>query len=90
MKLRIVGTANRRISNPPEAEMMKGGIAALSHFRKIIMIAYLTSTFIIPCLQSAGGGFDTYSPPEEDSLFAFSKFLFRLNWPLFRPEATLI
>jgi len=25
----IVGTANRRISNPPEAEMMKSGIAAL-------------------------------------------------------------
>jgi len=24
---------------------------------------------MIPCLQSAGGGFDTYSPPEEDSLF---------------------
>jgi hypothetical protein len=34
--------------------------------------------------------FDTYSPPLEDSLFAFSEFLFQLNWPLFRPEAALI
>jgi hypothetical protein len=25
--LHIVGTANRRISNPPEAEMMKCGVA---------------------------------------------------------------
>jgi hypothetical protein len=29
MKLYIVGTANRRISNPPEAEMLKCGIASL-------------------------------------------------------------
>jgi hypothetical protein len=29
--------------------MMKGGIAALSLFSKIIMIEYLTSEFIIPC-----------------------------------------
>jgi hypothetical protein len=35
MKLHIIGTANRRISNPPEAEMMKCGIASLSHFDKI-------------------------------------------------------
>jgi hypothetical protein len=47
MKPHIVGTANRRISNPPEAEMMKGGIAALSLFLKIIMIEYLTSIFVI-------------------------------------------
>jgi hypothetical protein len=33
--------------------------------------------------------FDAYSPPEEDSLFAFSEFLFRFDWPLFRPEAAL-
>jgi hypothetical protein len=33
MKLQIYGTANRRISNPPEAEMMKCGIAALSLFK---------------------------------------------------------
>jgi hypothetical protein len=30
MILHLVGTANRRISNPPEAEMMKCGIAALN------------------------------------------------------------
>jgi len=29
--------------------------------------------------------FDAYSPPEEDSLFAFSEFLFRLYWPFFGP-----
>ena len=49
IKLHIVGTANRRISNPPEAEMMKCGIAALSLFLKILMIEYLTSIFVIPC-----------------------------------------
>jgi hypothetical protein len=38
--------------------MMKCGIAALSLFSKKIMIEYLTSIFVIPCLQSAGGGFD--------------------------------
>jgi hypothetical protein len=37
---------------------MKCGIAALNLFPKIIMIEYLTSIFVIPCLQSAGGGFD--------------------------------
>ena len=58
MILRKILTANRRISNPPEAEMMKCGIAALSLFSKLIMIEYLTSIFVIPCLQSAGGGFD--------------------------------
>jgi hypothetical protein len=35
-----------------------GGVGALSLFLKIIMIEYLTSIFVIPCLQSAGGGFD--------------------------------
>ena len=48
MKLHIVGTANRRISNK-KFRMMKCGIAALSLFSKIIMIAYLTSIFVIPC-----------------------------------------
>ena len=45
---RLVGTANRRISNK-KFRMMKCGIAALSLFSKIIMIEYLTSIFIIPC-----------------------------------------
>ncbi len=48
MKLHIVGTANRRISNK-KFRMMKCGIAALSLFLKIIMIEYLTSIFVIPC-----------------------------------------
>jgi hypothetical protein len=48
MKLQIVGTGNRRISNK-KFRMMKYGIAALSLFSKIIMIEYLTSIFIIPC-----------------------------------------
>jgi len=42
---------------------------------------------MIPCLQSAGGGFDTYSPPEEDSIFSLKKFLFDPNCPLLRPAA---
>jgi hypothetical protein len=46
MKPHIVGTANRRISNK-KFRMMKGGIAALSLFLKIIMIEYLTSIFVI-------------------------------------------
>jgi hypothetical protein len=33
--------------------------------------------------------FDTYSPPLEDSLFAFSEFLFRFDWPLYRPAVAL-
>ena len=36
------------------------------------------------CGGSAGGGFDIYY-----SIFAFSEFLFRLDWPLFRPAAGL-
>ena len=48
MKLLIVGTANRRISNK-KYRMMKCGVAAHSHFSKIIMIEYLTSIFVIPC-----------------------------------------
>ena len=48
MKLHIVGTANRRISNK-KFRMMKCGIATLSLFSKIKMIEYLTSIFVIPC-----------------------------------------
>ena len=48
MKLHIIGTANRRISNK-KFRMMKYGIAALCLFSKIIMIEYLTSIFVIPC-----------------------------------------
>jgi hypothetical protein len=33
--------------------------------------------------------FDAYSPPEEDSLFAFSEFLFRFDRPFFWPAAAL-
>jgi hypothetical protein len=40
MKLRKILKANRRISNPPEAEMMKYGIAALGHFLKKDRIHY--------------------------------------------------
>jgi hypothetical protein len=49
MKLHVNLTANRRISNPPEAEMMKYEIAALSLFSNIIMTEYHTSIFVIPC-----------------------------------------
>jgi hypothetical protein len=45
MKLHLVGTANRRISNK-KFRMMKCGIAALSLFSKIKMIEYLTSTLV--------------------------------------------
>jgi len=48
MKLHIVGTANRRISNK-KFRMMKCGVAALSLFSKTIMIEYLTSIFDISC-----------------------------------------
>ena len=65
MKLYIIGTANRRISNK-KLRMMKCGIAALSLFS--IMKEYLTSIFVISCSV-----FDIYPPPV-DSLF--QSFLF--------------
>jgi hypothetical protein len=70
MKLHIIGTANRRISNK-KFRMMQGGIAALSLFSKIKMKGYLTSIFVIPCSI-----FDIY-PPLEDSLF--QSFFFDLT-----------
>ena len=50
-------------------------------FSIIIMLEYLTSIFVIPCLQSAGGGFDIrYS--------LFQSYCFDLTGRS-RPEAAL-
>jgi hypothetical protein len=43
------------------------------------MIEYLTSIFDIPCLQSAGGGFDIRYLSASGG-FVFSEFLFRFDW----------
>jgi len=69
----MAGTANRRIS--------KGGIATL--------FLFLTEIDRIPYFDIRYSLFDAYSPPEEDSIFAFSGFLFRLDWLLFKPAAEL-
>jgi hypothetical protein len=65
--------------------MMKGGIAALSLFSKIIMTEYLTST-LVRRRRIRYSLLTVRRRRVRYSLFAFSEFLFRLNWPLFWPE----
>jgi hypothetical protein len=89
MKLRIVGTANRRISNPPPADC-KQEISNDEVWNRCAQSFFKNNNDRIPYFDIRYSLFDAYSPPLEDSLFAFSEFLIRFDWPLYRPEAALV